>query len=330
VDTVSIIMKVWNALEHVRPCMKTLLQNTDDPFELIVIDNGSSPEVVQFLRATARGDSRIRLVENPENVGPGRANLQGSALAKGDMICLIDSDVLVPQHWLARLVSEFEKHPRVKMLAPMTYHQTLDHPFGPDNSADAWFRTRKEAQRLPPLRQFYAYSGGLSIDEFDELMCSTHAKALEAQACPPDFIGACCVLLDAGFVRRAGGVADPRFRGYGSEDVDLCWRISEQGGEVARTTAVYVHHFHNSSLIDNSVDAEAALRAANQILYTKWKPKLMDLVQAELLRGGSITDYLSAHFIFQPLSRSTSFIADVREITQRADIPDCVTWRPKP
>jgi hypothetical protein len=78
------------------------------------------------------------------------------------------------------------------------------------------------------------------------------------------------------------------------------------------------------------VDAEAALRAANQILYAKWKPKLMDLVRAELLRGGSITDYLSAHFIFQPLSRSTSFIADVREITQRADIPDCVTWRPKP
>ncbi|MFZ1240064.1 MAG: glycosyltransferase, partial [Anaerolineae bacterium] len=69
-DSVSIIMKVWNAQAHVRLCLKTLLQHTDDPFELIIIDNHSRPEVVQFLRAAARDDSRIRLVENATNVGP--------------------------------------------------------------------------------------------------------------------------------------------------------------------------------------------------------------------------------------------------------------------
>ena len=68
---VSIIMKVWNAQEHVRLCLKTLLQHTDDPFELIVVDNGSQPEVVNYLRMVASGDSRIRLVENPTNLGPG-------------------------------------------------------------------------------------------------------------------------------------------------------------------------------------------------------------------------------------------------------------------
>ena len=67
---VSIIMKVWNAREHVRLCLKTLLQHTDDPFELIVIDNGSQPEVVQSAPA-ASGDPRMRLIENPANVGPG-------------------------------------------------------------------------------------------------------------------------------------------------------------------------------------------------------------------------------------------------------------------
>ncbi|PKO24082.1 MAG: hypothetical protein CVU38_00410 [Chloroflexi bacterium HGW-Chloroflexi-1] len=327
---VSIIMKVWNALEHVRPCLKTLLQHTDDPFELIVIDNGSRPEVVRFLRATARGDPRIRLVENPDNVGPGHANRQGFALARSSTICLIDSDVLVPHHWLARLAMEFEKHPGVKMLAPLNYHQTLGHPCGPGNSAEAWFRTKRENPRLLPLQQFHAYSGGLSIDEFDELMCSTHAQELEAQECPPMFIGACCALLDADCVASAGGIADPRFEGYGSEDVDLCWRIGEKGGQVARTTAVYVHHFHNSSLIDNAVDTDAALRRANQILYAKWRPKLIGLVQAEMLRGGSIRDYLSAHFIFQPLSHHTSFIEDLRAATGCADIPDHCTWRPKP
>ncbi|MCX6030846.1 MAG: glycosyltransferase family 2 protein [Chloroflexi bacterium] len=327
---VSIIMKVWNAPAHVRLCMKTLLQNTDDPFELIVVDNGSKPEVVQFLRATARGDPRIRLVENPANLGPGHANRQGVALAKSRTICLIDSDVLVPHHWLVRLVEEFEKHPDVKLLAPLNYHQTLSHPFGPDNSAEAWFRTKKENQRLSPLRQFHVYSGGLSIDEFDELMCSTHAQELAVQTCPPMFTGTCCALLDADFVASVGGVADPRFTRYGSEDADLCWRIGEHGGQVARTTAVYVHHFHNSSLIDNAVDPDAALRTANQILYAKWKQKLIGLVLAEARRGGTLKDYLSAYFIFQPLSHETSFIADLRAATQRTDIPDRIVWKPRP
>ncbi len=223
---------------------------------------------------------------------------------------------------------EFEQHPGVKLLAPLNYHQTLSHPFGPENSAEAWFRTRKENERSSPLRQFHAYSGGLSIDEFDELMCSTHTKPLEAQTCPPDFTGTCCALLDADFVAAAGGIADPRFAGYGSEDVDLCWRIGEHGGQVARTTAVYVHHFHNSSLIDNEIDPEAALRAANRTLYAKWGPKLIALALAEMRRGGSLRDYLSAHFIFQPLSHHTSFIADLRAATGRADIPDHVVWQP--
>ena len=180
ISSVSIIMKVWNALAHVRLCLKTLLHSTDGPFELIVIDNGSQPAVVEFLRATARDDPRVRLVENPTNVGPGLANCQGVALAKNRLICLIDSDVLVPQGWLARLVAEFERRPGVKLLAPLNYHQTLSHPFGPENSAAAWFRTRKEYERASPLRQFHAYSGGLSIDEFDELMCSAHAGELAA------------------------------------------------------------------------------------------------------------------------------------------------------
>jgi GT2 family glycosyltransferase len=240
----------------------------------------------------------------------------------------MDSDVLVPKGWLARLVAEFEQHPNVRLLAPLNYHQTLGHPFGPENSAQAWFRTRKESERSSPLRQFHIYSGGLSIEEFDEWMCSSQTGALTRYACPPDFVGTCCALLDADFIARAGGVADPRFAGYGSEDVDLCWRIGELGGEVARASSVYVHHFHNASLIDNAVDAEAALRAANQILYAKWKARLIALVQAEIRRCGSPREYLSAHFIFQPLARHTPFIADLRAAAGRADVPEQVLWQP--
>jgi hypothetical protein len=50
--------------------------------------------------------------------------------------------------------------------------------------------------------------------------------------------------------------------------------------------------------------------------------------QAEMQRGGSLREYLSTHFIFQPLSRHTTFIADLRAATGRGDLPDQVIWQP--
>jgi GT2 family glycosyltransferase len=328
-NPVSIIMKTWNALPHVRLCVRTLLCNTDGPFELIVIDNGSRPEMVSFLTGLAQEDARVRLVANRENVGPGAANRQGVALARNDLVCLIDSDVLVPHRWLSRLVAEFERHPGIKLLAPLSHNPAVGHPFGAEDSATEWFRVKQDLPRLSPLRQFHAYSRGLSIDEFDELMCSSNAGPLRPQACPPDFIGTACALLDKHFVAAAGGVADPRFVRYGSEDVDLCWRAGERGGQVARTGVVYVHHFCNASLADNAADPGAALRIANSILYAKWQVRLIGLCQAELARGGSLRDYLASHFIFQPLARDTSFLADLTAATGRTDIPDQVVWRPE-
>lgn len=353
---VSIILKTWNALPHVRLCVRTLLRNTDGPFELIVIDNGSRPDTLDFLHRTLASEQtrgRIRLVENRENIGPGAANRQGVALAEHNLICLLDSDVLVSTGWLSRLVSEFEVHQAtgsekqgigLKLLAPLMYHPTLPHPFDDEDSAAAWFRVKREEPSLPPLQQFYAYARGLSIDEFADLMCSTEEKpgfsgtpGFSTQVCPPDFIGTACALLDRGFVEAIGGIADPRFTGYGSEDVDLCWRIGEAGGMVARTAAVYAHHFHHASLADNAADPAEALALANQILYDKWRDKLLDLCRTRLATGGSLREYLSRHFIFGPLARCTTFLADLStelaEVTglagpEKSIRPDEIVWHP--
>ncbi len=124
-------------------------------------------------------------------------------------------------------------------------------------------------------------------------------------------------------------MADPRFAGYGSEDVDLCWRIGEAGGQVARTPAVYVHHFHHASLADNAADPAEALLVANRILYDKWRERLLGLCQAELAAGGSLREYLSRHFIFGPLARHTTFLGDLdRAGLGRPVKPEEIVWRP--
>jgi GT2 family glycosyltransferase len=325
---VSIIVKVWNALDHVRLCLGTLREHTGYSCEIIVVDNGSRPEVVAYLRKLAPADARIRLIENPANLGPGQANRQGAAVARGDLLCLLDSDVLVPHGWLDGLVTAMERQPEVKLLVPLQQHQALPHPFEDTSTAQAWFATKAGLAQRQPRQQFYAYSRGLSIDEFAGLMVEGRSPDPLALTCPPAFAGTCCALLEAAFVNAAGGVADPLFAGYGSEDVDLCWRIAGDGGRVARCPTVYVHHFHNASMIDNQIDPEAALAAANRLLYAQWRAPLLAWVQAALAAGAAPRDYLSTYYIFGPLARHTDFIRDLRLATGRSDIPDQVTWRP--
>ena len=107
----------------------------------------------------AEGDPRVRLIENPTNIGPAQANRQGVHLAgRHKLICLINSDVLVPHGWLGRLVAEFEQRHRVKLLAPLEFIirrsaiLSARRTTRPPGSGAA-----QQVQRASPLRQFHAY-----------------------------------------------------------------------------------------------------------------------------------------------------------------------------
>ncbi|CAG0944093.1 Glycosyltransferase GlyG [Candidatus Brocadiaceae bacterium] len=320
-------MKVWNALEHVNLCLTTLLQNTTCEFELIIINNGSCKAAQEYLRGVALDDPRIRLIENEINMGPARANLQGVAVAAENMICLIDSDVLVPHGWLTRLVDIFEADKTIKILTPMKFSETNRHPVSAASSREVWLKTKCEYAKLTPLEQFRIFSHGLSIDEFDAAFCAANSTGLTRLKCPPVFSSSCCALLDADFIRQSGGVADAMFVRYGAEDVDLCWRVGTQGGIVAKTSSVYVHHFHNSSLISNGADSGALLHTANLLLYRKWKTEILRLVKNEVNQGKNLDTILSSYYIFQPLFDDTPFRDDLREAFPSLEVPEFVKWR---
>ncbi|RPI32596.1 MAG: glycosyltransferase [Chloroflexota bacterium] len=334
-DPVSIILKVWNASRHVKLCLESILQDSSFPFELIIIDNGSRPKLKDYLRKVSQSDARIRLIENPRNLGPGHANRQGASVSEGvnNLICLLDSDVLVPNGWLGRLVDDFYKHPGLKMVAPMQPEEGVVYPFGDagEDSKQVWQDVKQRHPDLSPLQQFLAYSQGLDMQAFEAAVLKANPAGIRVIEAPPDFLSSCCVLVDGGFAAEVGGIADPDFRGYGSEDVDLCWRIEQAGGQVAKTTSVYVHHFQGASLEDNQVNRSTSLRRANQILYEKWKEWLLEQVAHKTGETGiDLVEYLESHFIYSALARNTSFIDDLRSRLANPDVPEDIVWRPHP
>lgn len=329
-EAVSIILKVWNASSYLKLCLEALLEHTDSPFELIIIDNGSKPKLINYLRRIVQRNPRIQLIENPVNRGPGFANIQGVKVAANRLICLMDSDVLVPPGWLGRLVNEFQAHPEIKMLSPMQHEEAVFYPFEPSerDSRQVWYEIKRKHTRLSPLEQFLLYSNRLSIEAFESAIRKANPGGIRLVEAPPDFLSACCVLVDGNFAEKVGGIADPDFRGYGSEDVDLCWRIGQAGGLVAKTSSVYVHHFQGASLEDNGVDRFSELSRANQILYAKWKDRLLGkVVQKTQAEGADLVQYLESHFIYSALARNTGFIDDMRKKLNSPNIPEDIVWR---
>lgn len=88
--------------------------------EVVLVDNGSTPAVLEVLRARAAADPRIVLVENGENLGFARGNNRGIAAASGDYLLLLNNDTFLAPGALLAMVRHLQRNPEIGIVGPMT------------------------------------------------------------------------------------------------------------------------------------------------------------------------------------------------------------------
>lgn len=103
-------MAVWNQLRYTRLAVEAVLKNTKKtPFELVIIDNGSRPDVKNYFEALKNKGVAVQYIRNDKNLGPIKAINQGLARAKYDYICVMHNDLLILEDgWLEKIVSVME------------------------------------------------------------------------------------------------------------------------------------------------------------------------------------------------------------------------------
>lgn len=107
---VSVVVAVHNMREHIRQCIKSVLDQTIQDWELILVDDVSTDGTADIIRKYAQLDKRINILWQQENGGAQLARNAGIAVSKGRYIITLDHDDFLESHALEHAVNTFKKH----------------------------------------------------------------------------------------------------------------------------------------------------------------------------------------------------------------------------
>lgn len=118
---VSVVIPVYNALDDVRICVDSLYSAaTTVPFEVIIVDNGSDADVGAWAQSLIDQRDHFYYVRLATNLGYGEGINCGARYARGDVLCLLNSDTYVTAHWLDRLTAALDADPTIGVASPTT------------------------------------------------------------------------------------------------------------------------------------------------------------------------------------------------------------------
>jgi dolichol-phosphate mannosyltransferase len=110
--TFSIIAPIYNELEslpELYPRVRDVLDQTGEPWELILVDDGSSDGSTDIIRKLAETDSRVRPIIFARNFGHQIAVTAGIDYSRGQAVVIIDADLQDPPEVILKLIEKWRE-----------------------------------------------------------------------------------------------------------------------------------------------------------------------------------------------------------------------------
>jgi GT2 family glycosyltransferase len=223
--TVSVVVVTWNRRDLLRSCLQSLsLQQLNQPFEVIVVDNGSVDGSLEMIEREFSSNSAftLHLISNSTNAGFCAANNQAFAQARTEFVALLNNDAEADPCWLAALLGALVARPDAGMAAS----KILVH--------EDPRRIDKVAHLIYPDGQNRGRgTGEIDTGQYDQL----------EEVLWPD---GCAAMYRRAMLDQVGGF-DEDFFAYG-DDAELGLRGRIAGWKCVYVPAAVVRHHRGSTL----------------------------------------------------------------------------------
>ena len=282
---VAIVILNWNGMEMLREYLPTVVKYSEDEATIIVADNASTDNSLEYVSSHFKTCRIIRLTKNW-----GFAEGYNKALKDIDAeyYVLLNSDVEVTHHWLTPLIEFMDSHEDVAACQPKLLSMADKSSFEYAGACGGYLD-----------KYGYPFCRGRIFDtvEVDEGQYDYQKSILWAT-------GACMMIRSKDYWQ--GGGLDGRFFAH-NEEIDLCWRLRIMGRKIYCVPDSEIFHVGGGTLPKgNPMKTYLNFRNNLTMLYKN----LPDNELKHVMRVRWFLDYLAA---FETLILNRNF-ADFKAI----------------
>jgi GT2 family glycosyltransferase len=223
---IAVVILNWNGKNFLEKFLPNVIEYSADIAEVIVADNASSDNSVDFLKENF---PQIRLIQNSENGGFSKGYNDALKHVDADYFVLLNSDIEVTENWIKPVIDLMESHPEIAVCQP------------------------KIRSYYEPEKFEYAGAAGGFIDRFGYPFCRGRIfETIEIDqkqyddVCEIFWATGAAMFVKASIYKEFGGLDEDFFAHM--EEIDFCWRVKNAGYKVMYCPNSTIYHIGGGTL----------------------------------------------------------------------------------
>ena len=223
---VAVVILNWNGQHHLETYLPSVLEHTPSDTRVWVVDNGSTDDSVAWLRA--HRSPQVQLVELDQNLGFAAGYNEGLKQIDAEVYVLLNSDVRMDGPWVEPVLAAMEEH-GWDVASPLLVQDVRPSMCEHAGAAGGWMD--KDGYPFCLGRLFE------SVEPVDAWLAQNREVFWASGACF--------------FIRKEAWLHAKGFDGSlfaHMEEIDLCWRLKNEGKRVGCVGTVRVRHLGGGTL----------------------------------------------------------------------------------
>jgi len=234
---VSIVIVSYNTCRILDECIASIKKETTVDHEVIVVDNASVDGSCQMLREKY---PEVKLIENPDNAGFAKANNQGFAIAVGKYFFMLNSDTVVLNGAIDKLVEFMEQNVDVGICGPRNVGRDGKMQYNCDHFPGFW-------------NTFCFYTGLSGIFPKSRLFNRCWMRYWDyGEVRDVERMVGCSLLIRSDLYKELNGLDEKFFMYF--EETDLCYRAHKNGVRITYVPNASIIHYGGESSKSGKVD----------------------------------------------------------------------------